>query len=180
MLPDRAFHSLSTALAGVDPNLPARTYIVGLEQGPVRIQELMARAPAVAASVLGGLALLLACLGIYGVVSHTVSQRIREIGIRVALGASRSDLIALLARQTLRPVAWGATAGLLGAFAVSGLLTALIVMPDVPDLTYGAGAFDPAAFLGVLSLLIIVISVAAFEPMRRATHVEAAIALRSE
>lgn len=179
-LPDRSFQSLSAALAQVNPSLPARTYIVSLEQGPVRIQELMAQAPAAAAAILGGLALVLACLGICGVVSHLVSLRTREIGIRIALGAARSDVLALVGSQTLRPVAWGATAGLLGALAVSGLLRALIAMPDVPDLTYGAGAFDPVTFLGVLLLLGAVVGIAVLVPMRRATAIEPAVALRDE
>lgn len=179
-LPDRSFQSLSAALAQVNPSLPARTYIVSLEQGPVRIQELMAQAPAVAAAILGGLALVLACLGIYGVVSHLVSLRTREIGIRIALGAARSDVLALVGSQTLRPVAWGAAAGLLGALGVSGLLRALIAMPDVPDLTYGAGAFDPVTFLGVLSILGAVVGIAVLVPMRRATAIEPAVALRDE
>jgi len=178
--PDSSFQSLSSALAQVNPNLPARAYIVSMEQGPVRIQELMAQAPAVAAAVLGGLALILACLGIYGVVSHLVSQRTREIGIRIALGAARWDVLTVVGNQTLRPVAWGAAAGLLGAFGVSGFLRALIVMPDVPDLTYGAGAFDPVTFLGVLTVLGAVVVVAAFVPMRRATRVEPVVALRNE
>lgn len=178
--PDKSFKSLSAALAEIQSDLPARTYMVGMEQGPVRIQELMVRAPAVSASVLGGLALMLACLGIYGVVSHLVSQRTREIGIRISLGAERWDVISVVGGQTLRPVAWGAVAGLLGAFCVSGLLQALIVMPDAPDLTYGAGAFDPVAFLGVLSVLGAVVVIAAFMPMRRAMLVEAAVALRHE
>ena len=82
--------------------------------------------------------------------------------------------------QTLRPVAWGAAVGLLGAFGVSALLRALIVMPDVPDLTYGAGAFDPLTFLGVLSVLAAVVAIAALIPMRRATRVDPAVALRNE
>jgi len=77
-------------------------------------------------------------------------------------------------------VAWGAAVGLLGAFGVSGLLRALIVMPTAPDLTYGAGAFDPVTFLGVLSVLAAVVAVAAFVPMRRATRVDPAVALRDE
>jgi predicted permease len=180
VMPAKLFKSLSTALAAVNINLPARTYIVGMEQGPVRIQELMSRAPAVVASLLGGLALILSCLGIYGVISHPVSQRTREIGIRMALGAAQGDVIVGVMRQTLQPVAWGVVVGLLGAFGISGLLRALIVMPDAPDLTYGAGAFDPVTFVGVLSVLGAVVVVAAFVPMRRATLVEPAVALRND
>ena len=98
----------------------------------------------------------------------------------MALGAARWDVLAVVASQTLRPVAWGAVAGLLGAFGVSGLLRALMVMPDVPDLTDGAGAVDPVTFLGVLSVLGAVIVVAVFLPMRRATLVDPAVALRAE
>jgi predicted permease len=180
VMPDRSFQSLSKALAAVNMNLPLRTYIVGMEQGPVRIQELMAQAPAVAALTLGALAVILACLGIYGVVSHLVSRRTREIGIRIALGASRWDVIAMVSGQTFRPVAWGAALGLLGALGISGVLRALIVMPDAPDLTYGAGAFEPVTFLGALSILVAVALVAALVPMRRATLVEPAVALRDE
>jgi hypothetical protein len=180
VMPDKLFKSMSTALAAVNTNLPARTYIVGMEQGPVRIQELMSRAPAVVASILGGLALILSCLGIYGVISHLVSQRTREIGIRMALGAAQAYVIAVVMKQTLQPVAWGVGAGLLGAFGVSGLLRALIVMPDTPDLTYGTGAFDPVTFVGVLSLLAAVVVVAAFVPMRRAILVAPAVALRND
>ncbi len=77
-------------------------------------------------------------------------------------------------------MAWGAAVGLLGAFGVSGLLRALIVMPDVPDLTYGAGAFDPVTFLGVLVVLGAVVGLAMFGPVRRATLVDPAVALRDE
>ncbi len=178
--PDRSFQPLLTALAAVNPNLPARTYIISMAQGPVRIQELMARAPAIAALVFGGLASLLACLGIYGVVSRSVSQRTREIGMRMALGAVRWDVVALVGGQMLRPVAWGAAAGLLGALGVSGLLRAFIVMPDLPDLSYGAGAFDPITFVSTLLVLGAVIALAAFVPMRRATLVEPIAALRNE
>jgi len=177
ILPAKTFGSLSATLAGVNANLSGRTFIVGMEQGPARSQELMVQGPAVAASILGRLALILACLGIYGVVSHLVSQRTREIGIRIALGAARWDVIALVGNQTLWPAAWAWGVRLLGAFGVSGLLRALIVMPDVPDLMDGSGAFDLVTFLGAVSVIAAVV-VAAFAPMRWATLAEPAAAPR--
>jgi ABC-type antimicrobial peptide transport system permease subunit len=100
------------------------------------------------ASVLGFLALVLASVGVFGVVSYLVTQRTREIGVHIALGAQNRDVIRMVLGQSLRPVAWGAVIGLIGAMGLSGLLAALVAMPDVPDLTYGAGAVDPVTFLG--------------------------------
>lgn len=177
---EKSLRILSDALAEVNRNLPPRTAFFTVRQGPARMQVLMAEAPAAAASALGFVALLLACTGIYGVVAHLVARRTREIGIRIALGASRRDVIAAIGDQTLRPVAWGAAAGMIGAFAVSGLLRAMIAMPDVPDLTFGAGAFDATAFLGAALLLIAVVVLAAFVPLQRATRIEPAMALRDE
>jgi predicted permease len=102
--PDRTFKSLATTLAEISPQLAARAFMSTMEQGPVRMQELMAQAPATVAFILGFIALLLACIGIYGVVSHYVARRTREIGIRIALGAASWDLITAVFGQTLRPV----------------------------------------------------------------------------
>ena len=102
------------------------------------------------------------------------------MGIRLALGAAAWDIITAVSRQTLRPVVWGAGAGLLGAFGISGLLHALIAMPDLPDVTYGAGAFDPITFISVLVLLTIVVFVAALVPTWRAIRVDVGVALRDE
>jgi putative ABC transport system permease protein len=154
--------------------------MVGMEQGPLRIQTLMAQAPAVTASVLGCLGLLLACLGILGVVSRMVTMRTREIGLRLALGATKTEVIRLIAGQTFRPVLWGAAAGLVGSFGVSALLNSLVAMPDSPDLTYSTGAFDPATFAGVLAVLAAVVFLAGAVPVRRATMIEPAVALRDQ
>ena len=178
--PETAFRSLLAAFSTINPDLPSQSYMISLEQGPMQIQKLMAGTPAVVASTLGVLALTLAWVGVYGLVSQLVTQRTREIGIRIALGAQDRDVIHLVLRQTLRPVVWGAVIGLIGAFCLSGLLAALIVFPDVPDLTYGAGAFHPATFLGVLAVLTMVVLIASFFPVRRATRVEPAVALRNE
>lgn len=130
--------------------------------------------------MLGALALLLAALGVFGVVSQLVTQRTREIAIRVSLGAQVGDVIRMVMGQTLRPVLLGAVAGLAGALGISGLLAKMLVAPDMPDLTYGSGAFDPLTFSGVLSILTLVILVASFVPVRRATRIAPADALRNE
>jgi ABC-type antimicrobial peptide transport system permease subunit len=154
--------------------------MVTVEQGPVQIQRLMAKAPAFVACALGLLALVLAAVGIYVMVSYLVSQRTREIGIRLALGARNSDVIRMVFRQALSCVVWGAGIGLIGSLGLATLLWKLLVMPDVPDLTYGAGPFDPATFLGVLAVESAAVLLASFLPVRRATRVEATVALRNE
>jgi predicted lysophospholipase L1 biosynthesis ABC-type transport system permease subunit len=178
--PAHAFKVFTAILSGVDANLPSRTYMIGMEQGPMRLQSLMSQAPAVAASVLGGLALLLACLGIFGVVSRLVAMRTREIGLRLVLGATKKHVVRLIARETFRPVAWGAAVGMAGALAASSLLNSLVAIPTAPDLTYGAGAFDPVTFVSVFLVLALTATLAGAGPVRHATLVEPAIALRDE
>jgi putative ABC transport system permease protein len=178
--PEAVFRSAFAALSAVHSNLPSQTFMLSLEQGPMEIQKLMSEAPALVASLLGVLALLLASVGVFGVVSYLVTQRTHEIGVHIALGAQNRDVIRMVLGQSLRPVAWGAAIGLIGAIGLSGLLAAMVALPDVPDLTYGAGAVDPVTFLGVLAVLTLVVLAASFLPVRRATRVEPAVALRDE
>lgn len=121
--------------------------------------------------VLGTLALLLASIGVHGVVSYGVSQRIREIGIRMTLGASGRDVMSLAVRQALRPVVIGALVGVIGCAAVSQVLS---------DALYGLGAHDPIAFIGVPLLLLGVALLASYIPARRASRVDPVTALRYE
>jgi ABC-type antimicrobial peptide transport system permease subunit len=166
------------ALARIDASLPTASTILTLDQGPMEIQRLYAIAPALISSILGLLALLSASIGIFGTVSFLVARRTREIGIRVALGAQNTDVTRMVLTQGLRSVAWGSAAGLLGALALSRLLSALVVAPDMPDLTYGAGAFNALTFLGVLAGLAAVVLVASLIPVWRASRVDPMTALR--
>ena len=129
------------------------------------------RIVATLSGVLGALALLLASIGIHGVVSYGVSQRIREIGIRMTLGAGGRDVLSLVLRQALRPVVIGALVGVIACAAVSQVLS---------DVLYGLGAHDPFAFIGVPVFLLGVAFLAGYLPARRASRVDPIVALRYE
>ncbi|MGH8248354.1 MAG: FtsX-like permease family protein, partial [Gammaproteobacteria bacterium] len=121
--------------------------------------------------VFAAAALLLAALGIYGVVSFSTGQRTQEIGIRVALGAKPRDVLWMVLLQGLRLSAAGALLGLAGSLAVSRTLSSLL---------FGVSATNPATFIGVSLLLTGIAGVASFIPARRATAVDPMVALRSE
>jgi ABC-type antimicrobial peptide transport system permease subunit len=168
------------AIAGVSPLLNGRTHIVTLQGGPMAVQRLMAEAPAALALGLALAGLVLASVGVYGLITQIVTRRTREIGVHMAIGARPMQVVALIARKTLRPVAWGTAAGALGALALCFFLRSLISVPDVPDLTFGAGAFNPLVLAGVLLSLLIAVLAACIVPAHRAAHVDPTVALRSE
>jgi ABC-type antimicrobial peptide transport system permease subunit len=116
-------------------------------------------------------ALLLAGLGIYGVISYMVSERTHEIGIRIALGAESNSILQMVLRQGLRLAIAGAAVGLLGS---------LIVSHSMAGLLYGVRPTDPLNFAGVTVLLLAVAVLACYVPARRAVRVDPLIALRHE
>jgi len=117
------------------------------------------------------LALLLAVLGIYGVMTYTTAQRTRELGIRLALGARTAAVLKLVTMQGMKLTLMGIAIGLLGSLAVTRLMKGLL---------FGIGTTDPATFALVPCVLVLVGFVACYIPARRATKVDPLIALRSE
>jgi putative ABC transport system permease protein len=118
-----------------------------------------------------GLGLILACVGIFGVVSYSASQRTHEIGVRMALGASRGDLIRVVVGQGLRSVAIGTALGVAASVALARFLGSML---------FGIKPTDPVTFVAVSLLLLAVAWLACYLPARRATHVDPTVALRYE
>jgi predicted permease len=129
------------------------------------------RIVAALSGALGALALLLASIGVYGVVSYSVSRRVHEIGVRMALGADHTEVMKLVLEQAMRPVLIGGVAGVAACAAVSHVLSSML---------FGLSAHDPIAFISVPLLLLIVAMVASYIPARRAMSVDPIVALRYE
>jgi putative ABC transport system permease protein len=171
---------------GFGVNLAASTSFTtgsALEAGSDQEARLATRVGLALTITLGGLALVLASIGVFGVLAHTVARRTREIGIRMALGADWTGVLVLVLRQGLRPVAVGTALGLLLAAALGVLFFTTFVATvaeNVPDLLYGGGPLDPLAFGSVAGLVLFVASLAALLPARSAARVDPVIALRTE
>jgi len=121
--------------------------------------------------VFGALGLLLAAIGLYGVLSYIVSQRTQEMGIRIALGAGRREILALVMGQALRVTAWGVVLGVAGALAAGRAIASLL---------YGVTPHDPLVLSVAIAVLAAVAAVASYVPARRAMRIDPAQALRAE
>jgi ABC-type antimicrobial peptide transport system permease subunit len=158
---------IRNTMRAVDPTLPVHTLRTMRERIGTALL-----LPQYVAGLFGAFGLLgaaLAIVGLYGVISYSVSQRTQEMGIRMALGGTRNDVLRLVLAEGMKLTAKGIVLGVLIAAASSRLLSTIL---------YGVGAMDAVTFLGVSSMMILVTLIACYIPARRATRVDPMIALR--
>jgi putative ABC transport system permease protein len=169
MAPDALIPQIRSEVLALDPDVP----VADLTTLDSYVTEAMAQTRFLLAlsSTFAGLALLLAALGLYGVIAYSVRQRTREIGVRVALGATGQDVMRLILGQGLMVAGAGILLGLIASVAVTRLVRSYLV---------GVGATDPLTFVGVPLLLLGVAAVASWLPARRATTVNPMQALHEE
>jgi putative ABC transport system permease protein len=167
--PQSLIPAVRGAIRDVDPSLP-------LSQ--VRtMEEVLAKARSrprfltTLLSLFSGTALVLAAIGLYGVISYSVTRRTAEFGIRMALGAQTGDVLGLVLGQALRLALIGVVAGAIGALALTRLIRGLL---------FGISSFDPVTFIAMALVLMAVTALACIVPARRATKVDPLIALRYE
>jgi putative ABC transport system permease protein len=154
------------ALAGADVRIEVQPIagLIGPQLAPWRNS-------ATLLSVFGGIGLVLATIGLYGVVSFLVARRTREIGIRLALGANRKNILSMVLQDTGKLVGTGAAVGLLASIATARVFSGLL---------YGVGSFDTAVVAATLTILALVGLGAAYGPARRASTVDPLVALRED
>jgi predicted permease len=168
--PADVMRSIDQAVAAVDPALLTTTTTLAetLRHSPPFVVSSLAAA---VASTVGLLGLLLAVMGIYGTVTYVVALRTREVGIRMAIGAQRRDILRLILRESARPVLAGVAVGVVLAVGASASLRGVL---------FGVPLVDAVSFIGVSVLLLAIALLAAYPPSRRALRVDPIVALRSE
>ncbi len=167
--PIRLVKAIRNEVTAIDPDQSiagVKTMEQVLDSSEGRRQSIM-----ILLGVFAGVGLLLAVVGIYGVIAYSVAQRTREVGIRRALGAQQSDILKLVLGQGLGLTLTGAILGIAGALALTRVLESLL---------FHVSATDPATFAGIALLLIAVAMAASYIPARRATRIEPTAALRGE
>ena len=167
MEPTQLVSQVRGAVSAVDPEQPIYD-IKTMEEWMSQSLE-GRRTPMALLVIFAAVALVLAAIGIYGVLAYAVTQRVREFGIRQALGADRTSILSLVLRQGLVRTGLGVVIGLAGAFALSRYLESLL---------FGVGAKDIPVFAGVTVLLLLVAVLACYIPARRATRIDPMVALR--
>jgi putative ABC transport system permease protein len=165
--PSAALPAVRAAVQSVEPNLPLTDLHTVAET--IATSLFVPRMGAILLGVFAGLAVLLAAVGVYGVTSFQVAQRTREIGLRMALGAERRDIVGIVLRDGLRLVAAGLAAGIALAFAAGRSLATLL---------YGISGTDTATFVAVPVALGVVALLACLLPARRAMRMDPLVALR--
>ena len=161
--------ALRSALAEIDPNQPLVKVRTMEENMATTVAQPRFRTWLI--GILAMLALVLAAVGVYGVMSYTVTQRTSEIGVRVALGAQPKDVFRIIVGEGLRLALFGVGVGLVAALVLTRLLQSFL---------FGISAYDPVTFIAVSLLLTLVAAAASYFPARRATRVDPMIALRYE
>ena len=166
--PSAVAEPLRALLLSLEPDASVQTRTL-----PELRREVFASADAIIAlfAIFAGFALAMASMGIYGVMSYSVSQRERELGIRIALGADRADVTRMVAREGAKLVALGAIAGLIGAAFLGRMLSGVV---------FGVSLFDPVTFASVTAILVVVAFLSNWVPARRATRVDPIATLRAE
>ena len=167
--PETLIHSVRGAVASVNSTLQPVSFLT--MERLVSDSVARPRFNTVLLAAFAVLALALAAVGIYGVIAYSVSQRAQEIGVRMALGARKSDVIRLVLRQGMTPAIVGAALGLVGAWAATRLMSGLL---------FEVSATDPATFVAITLTLMAIALLACYIPARRATKVDPMIALRCE
>jgi predicted permease len=168
--PEQLMNALAPAISSTDPDVVAHASTLEQQFHVTPTFSIPSTAAAIAIPV-GLIGLLLASMGIYGTVSYVVVLRTREVGIRMALGATRRDVLMLMLRESTRPVVAGLLAGMCLAVGASHLLRGVL---------YGLSTFDVISFAGVSVLFLAIALLAAYLPSRRAMRVDPMVALRYE
>jgi ABC-type antimicrobial peptide transport system permease subunit len=170
---DRLANALRREMAKADPNLPL--YFVGTPRSQIEGFVAQNRIIATMFTIFGAVAIVLASVGIYGVMSFSVNQRTQEFGVRMALGANDGTILGMVLRQGIVQIALGLTLGFALAFAIAAAAGS-----GIQNTLFGVTARDPLTYAMVFGIVATVSLAATLVPAKRATRVDPMIALRAE